>query len=179
MFDNLIMSMNSKLKKVISGLETNEGKIDEISTDVVSIQSTSDDIKALIGTEIATQLSTLQSNIIAAMNSSSGGVVKSVQRGTTTSTTVTLSQSVDPNKCMVLIDNQYAATNLAVVTGGNDVNYRLSGVPVMSYCTSLTATKLTITQNTTYQGKRGLNSSSWSEFTTLTGVVSWQVIEFY
>lgn len=79
MFDNLLMSMNSKLKKIMSGLETNEGKIDEISTDVGSVgtsvatvQSTSDEIKALIGTEIATQLSTLKTDIISAISNNSG-----------------------------------------------------------------------------------------------------------
>lgn len=90
MFDNLLMSMNSKLKKIMSGLETNEGKIDEISTDVGSVgtsiatvQSTSDEIKALIGTEIATQLSALEANVIAAMPSNSTKNIYSVSTGST------------------------------------------------------------------------------------------------
>ena len=95
MFDNLLMSMNSKLKKIMSGLETNEGKIDEISTDVGSVgtsvatvQSTSDEIKALIGTEIATQLSALESNVIAAIPSSSSKALYSVSTGSTVLKTI-------------------------------------------------------------------------------------------
>lgn len=89
MFGNLFMSVNSKLKKIIDKLGTNAEKLDEVrenvaavGTDVANVQVVSDEIKALIGTEIATQLSALESNVIAAMPGGSSGLtscVKSMQ----------------------------------------------------------------------------------------------------
>lgn len=169
MFDNLLMSMNSKLKKIMSGLETNEGKIDEISTDVGSVgtnvaavQSTSDEIKALIGTEIATQLSALEANVIAAMPSGSSGLtscIRKIQRGTLQYTklnyneeiSATLSGFSDLSKMFVII-------NAGMVKYSDTATDGAGG----AYVASLAKTKLTI--------------NSYSNYV---GYVSYQVIEFY
>lgn len=169
MFDNLLMSMNSKLKKIMSGLETNEGKIDEISTDVGSVgisvatvQSTSDEIKALIGTEIATQLSTLQANIIAAMPSGSSGLtscIRKIQRGTTffkdDDVTVSLSGFSSVGKMFVILDG--------IASYGSSSGSSVS-VP---YVSALTASKLTISPAGDFSSR--LTSA----------YCSYQVIEFY
>lgn len=170
MFDNLLMSMNSKLKKIMSGLETNEGKIDEISTDVGSVgtsvatvQSTSDEIKALIGTEIATQLSALEANVIAAMPSGSSGLtscIRKIQRGTTSitanemSVSVTLSGFSNVNKMFVILDG------MSYLYDGSSTAYNM-----IPYLKSLTVSKLTL----------GHSDDPTSGLKTF----SYQVIEFY
>lgn len=89
-------------------------------------------------------------------------IVKSVQRGTTSSTTVSIS-TVNPQKCVVILDNEVLAGNV-----GGSRSHTTDG----SYVKSLTANKLSITKNLYW----GVQSDSDHQFT---GTVSWQVIEFY
>ena len=89
---------------------------------------------------------------------SSKGIVKSVQRGVTANTSITIS-SVVPNKCIVLLNNEVVGFGLTATGNNEDYVYG-------AYMSSLSETKLTITNNrTTYKGT--------------THNVSWQVIEFY
>lgn len=187
MFDNLLMSMNSKLKKIMSVLETNEGKIDEISTDVgfvgtsvATVQSTSDEIKALIGTEIATQLSALEANVISAMSGGNSGLtscIKSIQRGSYTFTsssnaTITI-KSVDPNKTVVLLN-----TDMTCVTGYPGSDYSSSyGYVYTSQLSSISNTSIVLTpaRYRYYASSSGATASSESGYCT----VYYQVVEFY
>lgn len=84
-------------------------------------------------------------------------VVKSVQRGTTTATEITIN-AVNPDKCVVILDN-----GLLGVTGkvSTDKQYLVNGTTLVN----LTATKLTIETNKSGTGGQG--------------TVSWQVIEYY
>lgn len=91
MFDNIVCSINNKMKKILTKLSTNESKLDSIGTDVTSVQTTSNEIKSLI-----------------ANNSSS--VIKSIQRGVCLSGsnyyekyTVDIN-TVDVNKTIILLD---------------------------------------------------------------------------
>ena len=98
-------------------------------------------------------------------NPNGGGGVKSVQRGTYTFSssntgTITIS-TVNPDKCMVLIDNGIVGTSAA----SSSKNY--TGTAYGSYLVSLAETKLTVSTNET------INDSSPSY-----GTISWQVIEF-
>lgn len=88
-------------------------------------------------------------------------IVKSVQRGTTSSTNVSIS-TVNPNKCIVIINN-------GVLTGSAS-GENTTG----AYITALTATQLTITQNTYYAYSKNDGTN-----TKRTSRISWQVIEFY
>lgn len=185
MFDNFLMSMNNKLKKIIQKLDNEKTVIDKIdnnvetvNTNLATVQSTSDEIKALIGTEIATQLSVLKDEIVAAIGSNSNSVIKSIQRGTTTGTTVTLAQSVNPDKCIVLLDNQYIANNTVASHGGSSLSANSSKIPTGATIVSLTETTLTLTANETYSGDLG-SLGARVEYKVVTGTVSWQVIEFY
>lgn len=96
-------------------LDPNMGLAKEES--VQEVKNVSDEIKALIGTEIATQLSTLKTDIIAAMPSGSSGLtscIRKIQRGRTYTSTihldddkVALSGFTNLNKMIVLIDSVY------------------------------------------------------------------------
>ena len=96
-----------------------------------------------------------------------GGGVKSVQRGTYTFSSsntgaITISK-VNPDKCMVLIDN--GIVGYAAAAGSNNYTAVANG----SYLVSLAATKLNISQNATFNKDGSANNY---------GTVSWQVIEF-
>lgn len=120
--------------------------------------------------ELKTAVASIQTNV------TSGGVpiVKSVQRGTTTSTSVTIS-SVNPDKCIVILNNQYI-DGISYLTGGDKSHtYGTNSGAIVS---SLTATKLTITANSILSSARYDTFDGWIE-TTSKGKVSWQVIEFY
>lgn len=77
------------------------------------------------------------------------GVVKSIQRGTTKETTVTI-YKVDPAKCFVILNNSVLKTNSGMVSG--------------TILSSLSSTRLSIYVNSAEGEKR---------------TTSWQVIEFY
>lgn len=84
MFDGFLMSITNKLKKISASLDLYEGKFDEISTDVGTVntavsgigakvdtvQTTSDEIKSLISSEVASAKSEIISEVVA---SCSGG----------------------------------------------------------------------------------------------------------
>ena len=131
---------------------------------------------------LQTELADVKSKVESSNNQSSSGAIKSVQRGTTTGTSITIS-SVDPNKCIVILDNQYPAGAAPWVYGigdysSADVKSSFPSVPTGAYVTSLTATKLTITNNKVASNCRydTFNGYIW---TYSTGTVAWQVIEFY
>ena len=96
-------------------LDPNMGLAKEES--VQEVKTVSDEIKALIGTEIATQLSTLKTDIIAAMPSGSSGLtscIRKIQRGRVHTSQivsdddkVALSGFTNLNKMIVLIDSVY------------------------------------------------------------------------
>lgn len=136
-------------------------------------------LNSTFGTEEASPLDSIIQNIVDALQSkiTTGGVpiVKSVQRGTTTSTSVTIS-SVDPNKCLVILDNQYTGDGGAYAVGGNSISRYYASKSTGGIVSSLAATKLTITAN---KASEVIYSSGDYEFQTATGKVSWQVIEFY
>ena len=90
-------------------LDPNMGLAKEES--VQEVKTVSDEIKALIGTEIATQLNTLKTDIIAAMPSGSSGLtscIRKIQRGTAMfkneATSVTLSGFSTLGKMVVIIN---------------------------------------------------------------------------
>lgn len=137
-------------------LDPNMGLAKEES--VQEVKTVSDEIKALIGTEIATQLNTLKTDIIAAMPSGSSGLtscIRKIQRGTATfqdeATSVTLSGFSTLGK-MVVIINGLSCYDTYVAT---------------PYITSLTTTKLTVNY-----------SGDWNARLTAENY-SYQVIEFY
>ena len=137
-------------------LDPNMGLAKEES--VQEVKTVSDEIKALIGTEIATQLNTLKTDIIAAMPSGSSGLtscIRKIQRGTATfqdeATSVTLSGFSTLGK-MVVIINGLSCYDAYVAT---------------PYITSLTTTKLTVNYSGDWNAR--LNSENYS----------YQVIEFY
>ena len=90
---------------------------------------------------------------------SSKGIVKSVQRGVTTNTSITIS-TVNPQKCLVILNNSFLSHAL---NRSSDYSSYVYG----SIVKSLTENNLTITKNY-YEH----SSDSYKE-------VSWQVIEFY
>ena len=89
---------------------------------------------------------------------SGGGAVKSVQRGTTTGTSITINR-VDPAKCLIILNN-------SKYTNANGGYANVNG----SILSNLTETELKITTNYWY---------SYSTYTDNNSTVSWQVIEFY
>ena len=98
-------------------LDPNMGLAKEES--VQEVKNVSDEIKALIGTEIATQLSTLKTDIISAISSNSGGSIKAVYSGVidyyasdfnetiTAYKDITLPASIDTTKSFYIV-NGYA-----------------------------------------------------------------------
>lgn len=170
----------SKIKKIMSKQTEHDGRFDEqknslievsnaiggVNTNVESVQTTANDIRSALTTEIAA----LKEELLSFMsNNSPSGVVKSVQRGITTATSVGLSTSVDPNKCIVILNNQYVGND----TGDGDNTPALG-----AYLVSLTSTTLTITQNKAVDSYYLTSTGGYSESIVI-GTVSWQVIEFY
>lgn len=86
-------------------------------------------------------------------------VVKSVQRGVTTKTSITIS-TVNPQKCLVILNNSFLSYGYG---SGNYISYVYGSI-----VKSLTENNLTITKN--YYDYS--SSESYTE-------VSWQIIEFY
>lgn len=170
----------SKIKKIMSKQTEHDGRfdeqknnlieinnsIDDVNTNVESVQIKADDIRSAITTEIAA----LKEELLSFMsNSSSSGVVKSVQRGVATSTSIGLSVAVDPNKCLVILNNQYV---------GNDIGSGDNTPALGAYLVSLTSTTLTITQNKAVDSHYLTSTGGYSNYIEI-GTVSWQVIEFY
>ena len=155
----------AKLNKLLTDWTTTRAsRIDSIYTNTNTSTTSSSTgtlsqklnyIKGLIGTSSDSGTTTLFGLL---KGLSSKGIVKSVQRGVTTNTSITIS-SVVPNKCIVLLNNEVVGFGLTATGNNEDYVYG-------AYMSSLSETKLTITNNrTTYKGT--------------THNVSWQVIEFY
>jgi len=110
MFDNLLMSMNSKLKKIMSGLETNEGKIDEISTNTVINNTASK--TGILSSKLAYIISLLENTNygLSALKTASTASVSCVRKiqtgiismGNSTEKTVTISGFSDKSKMIVV-----------------------------------------------------------------------------
>lgn len=175
MNDNFSLNILNKIKKILSELtaqkeqidnvDTNVSKlastIDNVNSNVTNINTVSEEIKSLIGEEISAQLNTLQSNIVAAMPSSSGGLsscIKSVQFKTGTPaatsssvTTTTISfTSVDINKTLFLVSG---------------VGHKI---------TSRAATKIVLSsENTSYASGSGMSGTYYFDSYSV------QIIEFY
>ena len=133
-------------------LDPNMGLAKEES--VQEVKTVSDEIKALIGTEIATQLSTLQNNIITAIGYNSSGLsscIRRIQRGTAFGgESVTLSGFTNLDKMVVLLSGE--------------TYYTTGSTPCGIYLNTLTTTKLDVSAS--YEGAK---QTKWS----------YQVIEFY
>ena len=120
---------------------------------------------------VKTELETLKNNMaqlqtkVDQLLSKGGGLtscVKSVQRGiiNTSKTTTVKLNSINPNKCIVILNSEYSGISEESSSRDHYVN--------QSYIQSLTSTSLTISENLRY-GDGDYNY----------GNVSYQVIEFY
>lgn len=147
---NILNTVNSMNDVIGGGVLADKVTLDEV-------KAVNDEIKNMIGTEIATQLSNLKNELMTAMSSSSSGCVRHIQRGTikgtSTELNVTLTGFSDVSKMMVLLDGRDEK--------GNGDNYTESIFP---YLKTLTTSKLTI-------GKPVGTYCEW--------LISYQVIEFY
>ena len=134
-------------------------------------------LNSTFGTEEASPLNSIIQNIVDALQTKittgSVPIVKSVQRGVTTSTSVTL-KNVDPNKCVVILNNEYTGHGFYTYQSKTNNAYTYAKLSYGATVDSLTSNKLTITKNSAFSG------SSFSDGPAeQTGKVSWQVIEFY
>ena len=156
----------AKINKLLTDWTTaRANKIDSIYTNTEPSTSSSSTgtlsqklnyIKNLIGTSSDNGTTTIFGLL---KKTSSKGIVKNIQRGVTTSTSITIS-TVVPDKCLVLLNNSRVGLN---GNGWDNRNEYIYG----SILSSITETKLTITNNETVGFSDGVHE------------VSWQVIEFY
>lgn len=178
MFDNLLMSMNSKLKKIMSGLETNEGKIDEISTSVSNTYTKANSAASntatnntasktgVLSAKLAYIISLLENttyglSALKTASSNSGGLtscVRKIQRGTVSFSNISRNSTTS-----VTLNGFYNIDKLCVIINGSGL-VSGEGASLNPYISSLTLTTLTLT-----------NPYKASIVYTL----SYQVIEFY
>ncbi len=111
-------------------------------------------LNSTVGGATPLPLDTVMQNIANDLKTGTVPIVKSVQRGRTTSTTISIS-TVNPNKCVVILNGELSCVTISGVV--KDV-YTPSLV-------SITSTTLTITANSYSSGP--------------TVYSSWQVVEFY
>lgn len=116
------------------------------------------------GSDLGTILTKMQE----VLESIPSSMVKSVQKGTTTATSVSIAE-VNPDKCIVILNNgklsgsRKAGGSSSVISDG-------TGGAVL---TSLTATELNLTVNSyVYYDKNDISGAK-------NATVSWQIIEFY
>lgn len=113
-------------------------------------------------------LDTVLAKIQEVLESIPNSMVKSVQKGTTTAKSVSIAE-VNPDKCIVILNNGVLSSD--TMYGGSTYSDWLDGTDG-AILTSLTATKLELTQNNyVYEGSKSANKG--------VGTVSWQIIEFY
>ena len=93
--------------------------------------------------------------------------VKSIQRGTTSAASVTIS-TVDPEKCLVILKD--SVNSASIEYGHGTQSYVANG----SLFSELASTKLTISRNSYKYYDTSLSSQK-----TRYGSVFWQIIEFY
>ena len=188
MFDNLIMSMNSKLKKVISGLETNEGKIDGISADVGNTYTKANSAASntatnntasktgVLSAKLAYIISLLENTtyglnaLKTASSSSSAGVVKKIQRGT-----FTIPVSSDGATVAISLTGFTDVSKMSVRVYGNALEGSTGNgmsTSILPYVHSLTVAKLTFATDI-------YMDSSWSGWRKFPSTGSYEVIEFY
>ena len=133
-----------------------------------------------LGIDDATTLVSILEALRTFMSTGNIPIVKSVQRGTTTATSVTIS-SVNPAKCLVITNGELHSGGVDAyqASGRNGTYTELSTTTNQNgICTALTATKLTLTQNKVTSSGSYDTFDGWS-WNYVTGKVSWQVIEFY
>lgn len=175
----------AKLKQEIIDQESTTQEIltntDIIKTDTNTIKSNVADIKSdtdLIGSTTDTGGSTTAGTVMGKLNklisesATPVPVIKSVQRGNITKAATTLAQSVDPNKCIVLLDSEYSG--LYAYRNSSDSGYKTYQNSATMFV-SLTATTLTVELGY-YYVPNITSSSSWESKVNPT---TYQIIEFY
>jgi uncharacterized protein YoxC len=148
--NNTLTAFKSEVNTMLTGF-TNEvdADITALSNSVSSVKTDVGTVKSNVGT-LTTSLSTLSSTV----NSIPKGAVKSVQRGVhggsaTDNITITIN-TVNPSKCMVLLQRTRDTTNLPSLV-------------------SIASTSFTVTTS----------SAVYSTSPNTASPFSWQVIEFY
>ena len=160
----------STVKSDVSTVKTN---VLTVKTNVANIKSKTD----LIGSTSDTGGSATAGTVMGKLNkliSDSGStstvpIIKSVQRGNITSASKTLAQSVDPDKCIVLLESQYSG--VCAFQNSSDSGYAVYQNRATKFV-SLTATTLTVELGVYYY----LSSSSWR---TKANPTTYQIVEFY
>lgn len=116
------------------------------------------------GSDLDTILTKMQEVLESIPNS----MVKSVQKGTTTATSVSIAE-VNPDKCIVILNNNVLVGELRTGGSSNRTTSCIYGATLVS----LTATELNLTTN------RYIYYDSNDRAYNGTGDISWQIIEFY
>lgn len=163
----------STVKSDVSTVKTN---VLTVKTNVANIKSKTD----LIGSTSDTGGSTTSGTVMGKLNklisdsgsTSSVPIIKSVQRGTTSSSTVTLQHTVNPDKCIVLLENEIGGQ---AFTYPRAPEYLKIDDLTLSTVQALTETTLTIKLGYYYK-KQVYNSDTTDRVVNPT---TYQIIEFY
>lgn len=173
MFDGFLMSMNNKLKKVLTNQDTHTGRFDLVDADIAA----------------------LKADILASLGSSGGGGIKKIQRGTATAAGTITIEEVVMEKTMVLSVSKGSAGTVAasgtLTTKSKSMTYKSayadsgsSSSYLGSYETTSLSSTIPALTGTLSGGTTDLIVAEYSAVltnsTTLTcdGACEWQVIEF-
>lgn len=172
MFDGFLMSMNNKLKKVLTNQDDHTGRFDLVDADIAA----------------------LKADILASLGSSGGGGIKKIQRGTATAAgTITIEEVVMEKTMVLSVSKGSAGTvatsgtismNSASVSGTIGVGGAKSGISASSNYNSTFSGTVAAHTGTLSGGTTNLTVAEYSAVltnsTTLTcdGACEWQVIEF-
>lgn len=173
MFDGFLMSMNNKLKKVLTNQDVYTGRFDLVDADIAA----------------------LKADILASLGGSGGGGIKKIQRGTaTTAGTITIEEVVMEKTMVLSVSKGSAGTvaargtlNIASVTYSGSITLKENSTSRFNTGSgSKLTTSGTISANTgtLSGGTTDLIVAEYSAVLTSSttlecdGACEWQVIEF-